>query len=416
MNTRSPEHAGGDRRLSRAAAAAAAAVLVAAAAGCDREQAAGGGFSPPPMVVETALVESGEVVDRFTAVGSLAADDAITVVAEIDGIVAELPFREGQPVAAGDLILRLDDAELRAQVARAEAVRDQRRSTHERVLRVVEQGAGAPQDLDDAAAALKVADAELSLARARLAKTRVTAPFPGLTGARRVSPGAFIRAGTPVTDLAAVDELRVNFTVPERIVSRLRVGAPVNVATTAYPDLVLDGTIDVVEPVLDPATRSARVVARVPNLERLLRPGMSADVAVVLGSRSQALTVPSEAVFMQTGQTLVYVVQPDSTVAPQPVTLGLRQPGTVEVLSGLEAGVRVVRTGHQKLFPGARVVPVDSRAMTGSPPTAPGGPPESGREEAPTAPPDTGREEAPAAPPVQGAADRTASAAGEAGA
>jgi membrane fusion protein (multidrug efflux system) len=103
-------------------------------------------------------------------------------------------------------------------------------------------------------------------------------------------------------------------------------------------------------------------VARDDNPEGRLRPGMSADVSVVLSARENALTVPSEAIFVQGGQSLVYVVGADSTVSTRSVTLGLRQPGSVEIVAGLEAGDRVVRAGHQKLFPGAKVLPVTREA------------------------------------------------------
>lgn len=337
----------------------AAAFLALTALGCGSgEQSGGGGFSMPPMPVETAAVASGDLADRFTVVGSLEASEAVTVVAEIAARVVALPFAEGQPIARGALIAQLDDGELRAQVARAEALRDQRRAAHDRVAAVVAQGAGAAQDLDDAVAALAVAAADLSLARARLAKTRIVAPFPGVAGARRVSPGAFLAPGTPITDLARYDELRVNFTAPERLLASLQPGAAVSVSTAAFPDRELEGRVDIIDPQLDPETRSARIVARVANPERLLRPGMSARVSLVLARKENALTMPSEAVFIQGGQTMVYVVQADSTVAPRPVTLGLRESERVEVTAGLAPGDVVVRAGHQKIFPGAKVMPM----------------------------------------------------------
>ena len=113
-----------------------------------------------------------------------------------------------------------------------------------------------------------------------------------------------------------------------------------------------------IEPQLDPATRSVGIVARVANPDELLRPGMSATVSVILSERSDALTVPSEAVFVEGGQAFVFVVRPDSVVTRTPVVLGTRQPGTVEVSAGLADGQQVVRAGHQKLFAGAKVMPV----------------------------------------------------------
>jgi membrane fusion protein (multidrug efflux system) len=261
-------------------------------------------------------------------------------------------------IQKGGLIAQIDDSQLRAEASRAEALRDQSRVTFERIKSVVDQGAGAPQDLDDAAAALKVAEANLQVARTRLQKTRIVAPWSGIASSRRASPGAFLRAGEPITDLAAITEIKVTFSAPERYLSTLHRGAEVNVSTTAYPGYALQGRIDVVEPLLDASLRSARLVARVQNPGGKFRPGMSANVSAVLGERLNALTIPSEAVFVEGDQAFVYVVKPDSTVTRSALTLGTRLPDVVEVLQGLEPGARVVRAGHQKLFEGARVMPI----------------------------------------------------------
>lgn len=365
-----------DHRAGLARIAIAGAILVSLTGGCSRDksgQQGGGGFTMPPMPIQTADVTAGTVENRYSVVGTLAADEAITVVSEINALVVNLPFREGQPISRGGLIAQLDDTELAAAVDRAAAQVAQRQSSYDRIRTVTDQGAGTPQDLDDADAGLKVAKADLAMARARLAKTRITAPFSGVTGARTVSVGAYLSAGDAITTLTRIDILRVNFTAPERTLAQLKPGSPVTITTTAYPDHVLTGTIDVIDPSLDQGTRAAHIIARVANPDQLLRPGMSADVAVVLETRAQALTVPSEAVFVQGGQPLVYVVQADSTVAPRPVRLGLREAATVEVLEGLAAGDRVVRAGHQKLFPGAKVVPMpaaDAPPAAGAPPAA----------------------------------------------
>lgn len=342
---------------------AAALILIAALAGCAKGAGGpggAGGFRPPPMPVEIAVVVQAPVADRFEAVGTIEASEAITVVSEIDGVVVRLPFQEGSAIAKGGLIAQLDDAQLRAEVERTEALRDQSQSTYNRVKAVVDQGAGTPQDLDDAAAALKVAEANLALARSRLSKTRIVAPFSGVLGARRVSPGAFIRAGQAITDLANLDELRVNFSAPERYLGQLRKGAEVSISTTAYPGYVLRGRIDVVDPVLDPGTRSARIVARVRNPGGRFRPGMSANVSAVLSQRLKALTIPSEAIFAEGDQSFAYVVKPDSSVTRVALTLGTRLPDAVEIVKGVAPGQTVVRTGHQKLFEGAKVIPVQS--------------------------------------------------------
>ncbi|MGB5106309.1 MAG: efflux RND transporter periplasmic adaptor subunit [Candidatus Zixiibacteriota bacterium] len=330
--------------------------LVAVVSGCQTKQA--GGFQMPPTPVEIATVESNTVSDRFEAVGSIDASEMITVVSEIDALVIALPFREGAPIGKGDLIAQLDDSKLAAELARAEATFEQSRANFERVKSVVEQKAAAPQDLDDAAAELKRAEADLAFAHANLMKTKIVAPFSGVVGARRVSPGAFLRAGSAITDLTQFETIKVMFSAPERYYPSLTKGSEVEVSTTAFPNYKLRGTIDVVEPMIDQTTRSVRIIAKVLNPEGKFRPGMSANVTAILKQRENALLIPDEAIFSEGNLTLVYVVKPDSTVTRTPITLGTRMSDVVEVLEGLKPGEQVVRAGHQKLHDGAKIMPV----------------------------------------------------------
>ncbi len=327
---------------------------------CSQQQAQGGGFQMPPMPVEVATVTQSAVIDPFEAVGTIEAEDAITVVSEIDAVVTALPFREGETIAKGGLIAQLDDAQLRAEEERAKAILEQRKVTYDRIKTITDQGLGTAQSLDDAAAALKVAEAELEVIRARLKKTRIVAPFAGLLGARHVSPGAFVRAGSPITELAQVQRLRVTFSAPERYFAQLQRGAEVKVSTTAYPDYELIGKVQVIDPIVDLGTRRVKVIATLDNPGNKFRPGMSANVTVVLSERANALVIPSEAVFVEGNQALVFAIQADSTVARTPVELGTRLRENVEVLNGLAAGAMVVAAGHQKLFPGAKVMPISA--------------------------------------------------------
>jgi len=345
-------------------------LMLAVIAGCSGNQAAER-FTPPPMPVEQAAVSEGTVTDRFETVGTIDAIDAITVVSEIDALVRELPFREGGAIQHGMTIAQLDDTQLQAGLVRAEAVRDQKKVTYDRVKSLADKGAVAPQELDDATAVLKIAEAELGMIQAQLAKTRIVAPFDGTAGSRRVSPGAFVRAGDPITDLTQLNELKVTFAAPERYYPMLHLHAPVAVTTTAFPGLEFAGTIEVVEPVVDKATRSVRIIAHVRNPAERLRPGMSANVSAVLSKREHALLIPDEAIFAEGNQTLVFAVKPDSTVTRIPVELGARQSRMVEVLNGLRPGMMVVQAGHQKLREGSKVMPMthqpssDSTAVLG---------------------------------------------------
>lgn len=348
-------------------------ILIAAVAvslGCREKKPAGAGAAPPPMPVEVAEATRGEVQETLHALGTVEADERIKVTAEIDIIARELPFEEGRLVRKGQVLAILNDSELRAEAGRAEALRDQARLTFERFDQLSREKIASSQDRDNARAALQVAEANLKLAQARLEKTRIVAPFPGIVGSRLVSPGTFLRAGDVITELARIEQVKVVFAVPEKYLADLRRGAGVTVTTVVFPGKKFEGAVNVVDPMLDPATRSARLTAVIPNPAGELRPGMSADVSAVLAERPQAVTVPDEAVFAEGDRNFLFVVQPDSTVVRRAVKLGARQPGRVEIQEGLRGGEKVVRAGHQKLFDGAKVQPVTSAAAAPPAPAA----------------------------------------------
>lgn len=333
-----------------------------------------GGFAMPPTPVEVADVNPRTVRDRFHALGTLEADQNIEIVSEVGGKVRKIAFAEGQRVAKGSTLVQIEDAEYRAEAKRSAAQRALAAADFERAQRLHEQNVISTQELDDKRAALQVAEANEELAKARLAKTRIVAPWDGLIGRRRVSAGSYLSAGDRITDMARVDEIRVQFSAPERFFDDLKPGIAVSVTTPAFAGEVFRGKVTVVDPIVDAATRNVQLVARIPNTDRRLRPGMSANVAVTLDERSHALVVPDEALFADGTQTFVYVVKPDSTVSKTAVRTGTRDSAVVEVLEGLDAGSRVVSAGHQKLFEGAKVMPVASlEAMSQRFGGAPGG-------------------------------------------
>jgi membrane fusion protein (multidrug efflux system) len=340
--------------------------------GCKKKESPKG-FAPPPVPVEVAEATRGDVRETLHALGTIEAAERVKVTAEIDAIARELPFDEGRLVRKGQVLAVLNDSELRAEAGRAAAIRDQARLTSQRFDQLSAEKIASSQDRDNAHAALQVAEANVRLAQARLGKTRIVAPFSGVVGSRLVSPGVYLRAGDAITELARIDTVKVAFAVPERYLADLRRGAGVTVTTVAYPDRKFTGAVNVVDPILDPTTRSARLTAVIPNPSGELRPGMSADVNAVLAERPQAVTVPDEAVFAEGDRNFVFVVQPDSTVVRRAVKLGARQPGRVEIVEGLQGGEKVVRAGHQKLFEGAKVAPVQSAAAPAGSPAGGGG-------------------------------------------
>lgn len=328
---------------------------------CSNDKAQGGEFKMPPTPVEVAKVKAINMADKFEAVGTIEAIEGVKIVSEIDASVVSLPFDEGSYIKKGDLIAKLDDSQLSAEVNRAEALYTQSQAAYKRVKSIVDQNAGAPQDLDDALANLQVAKANYELAKAREEKTRIVAPFSGIIGARKVSVGAFLRTGQVITQLANLNEIRVSFSAPERYLANLKRNAEVIVSSSTFPGYELKGRIISIEPMLDSETRNVNVVARVKNPDRKFRPGMSANVSVILKEMPNALTIPNEAVFAQGNQSFVYLVKDDSTVAATPVSLGLQTADVTEVINGLKDGMLVIKAGHQKLFNGAKVMPINEK-------------------------------------------------------
>lgn len=336
------------------------ALIFLAFAGCSDQGANNAGFKLPPLPVEVADVKTQNMFDKFEAVGTIEAIENVTIVSEIDALVKSIPYEEGGFIASGSLIAQLDDVQLIAEVNRTEAIYEQSKSAYNRIKSIVEQKAGTPQDLDDALANLKVAESNMSLAKARLSKTKIVAPFSGMIGARKVSVGSFVRVGQEIAQLANLNEIRVTFSAPEKFLSELKRNSEVTVSSSVFPGYEIRGRIISIEPILNSETRNVNVVARVQNPGQKFRPGMSADVSVVLNQKTQAVTIPTEAVFANGNQSFVFIVNNDSSVSAAPIVLGLQTPQVVEVTNGLLSGMMVVRAGHQKLFDGAKVLPIRS--------------------------------------------------------
>ena len=342
------------------------------ATSCAPGGAGGKGFQMPPTPVELAPVHLENMRDEFHALGSIEALDNAQIVSELSGTVKSLPFIEGQQVKAGALLALLDDRELRASADHAEAQRQQAGENFDRTQKLAEQKLVSQSELDDSKSAMQIAEADLELARVRLEKTHIRAPFDGAVGRRMTSVGAWLKPGDPVTNIARLSTLRVAFSAPERMLADLRPGREVRVHTPAWPDREFLGRLTVVDPIVDADTRTVHLLAELPNPAGILRPGLSADVSVTIAERKRALTIPDEAVFAEGTANYVYVVQPDTTVMRAAVQLGARDSSRVEILSGLTAGQMVVRTGHQKLYPGAHIMAL------GAPPGAGGAGPGAG--------------------------------------
>src|SRR6266581_8232 len=324
----------------------------------------GGGSAPMGMPVEVAVARVDTVRDEIAATGQIEAVQSIDLRPEVDGRIVEIPVHEGQEVDQGTPLFKVDDAQLKAQVAQLEAQRDLAQQALARAKELAQQNASSAADLEKAEAEARSAQAQYDLQRIRLDRTTVRAPFAGAVGQRYVSLGDYVTNTTKLLSLHTVNPQRASFEVPERFARQLRLGQDVSFRVAAIAGRDFTGQVDFVDPVVQLPGRTILVKARVPNPARLLQPGMFIEAHLVTGVRPKAIVIPEEAVVPAEGANAVWVVV-DGKVNRRQVDLGVRTPGFVEVTKGVNAGEQVVVGGLELLAPGA---PVMARVVERKPP------------------------------------------------
>src|SRR5881296_2328201 len=319
------------------------------------DPAGGGGGAPMGMPVEVVVARSDTVRDEISATGQIEAMQSIDLRPEVDGRIVEILIREGQEVDQGTPLFKVDDAQLRAQVAQLEAQRDLAQQALARAKDLAQQNASSAADLEKAEAEGRSAQAQYDLQRIRLERTTVRAPFAGVVGQRYVSLGDYVTTSTRLASLHTVHPQRASFQVPERFARSLSPGQAVTFRVAAIAGRDFTGTVDFVDPIVQLPGRTILVKARVPNPQRLLQPGMFIEARLVTAVRPKAVVIPEDAVVPAEGANSVWVVVEGKANRRQ-VELGVRTPGFVEVTKGVNAGEQVVVGGLELLAPGAPVM------------------------------------------------------------
>lgn len=324
--------------------------------GCGRPPGSGGqhGGYAVNGVVAPATEETIEVTVQL--VGSLKARESIDVVSEINGVIAEIKFTEGQPVKAGDALVRIDDAKLKARLAEASARLNLAMTNFKRARNLVDSATISQQEFDQARAEFDVAEASFKLIEEELGDSDIVAPFAGTTSARMVSPGEYVTAGRPITRLVQMDPLEAEFNVPEAYASEVKMGQKIVMNSVALPDEEITGEVFFVDPIVNTDTRTVLVKALVPNHELRLKPGLFGKLDLVLAQRDNAIVVPESSVKYAGDQASVVVRNAEGKAEFRNVKVGERYPGKVEIIEGLEPGELVVVEGFQKMGPGTDII------------------------------------------------------------
>jgi len=299
------------------------------------------------------------------AVGSLRAVRGTDIAPQLAGIVAEVPFKSGDEVKAGDVLLQLVDEDDVATLNSLKANAELARLTYERNKELVRTHAVSQAALDNAIATYKSALAQVAAQQALVNKKQIKAPFSGRVGIRLVDVGQYLSPGTKVTTLQALDPIFIDFSLPQQSIRLVKPGQKVTMTTDAFPGESFTGEISALDPKADSETRNVSIRAELSNPDHKLLPGMFGSVTILTGTPENLLTLPQTAITYNPYGQSVYIVKkgepgedgkPVLTVQQTFVTTGETRGDQVEIVKGIKEGDEVVTAGQIKLRNGSHVV------------------------------------------------------------
>jgi membrane fusion protein, multidrug efflux system len=323
-----------------------------------KPEAGRGKRSERAVAVEAAIARGAQTTTDIRAIGSLRSDESVQISSEIAGRIKKIDFTEGQAVAEGGVLVELDDDLVQASVADATARFVLAEANDKRAKQLSASGFATEKAFDEAISRYEIARATLELERVRLSKHAIKAPFPGVVGLRKVSPGSFIAIGTPIVNLEKIDILKVDFRLPELFLASVGVGQSVDVIVDAHPGKTFIGEIYAIDPLVDVNGRALVLRARLPNPDMALRPGLFARVLVKGKQTREVVLVPESAIVPRGGETFVFRIDAGKAIETS-VKLGERHGAEVEILEGLLPNSRVVTAGQLRLRNGIAVEVVD---------------------------------------------------------
>jgi len=315
----------------------------------------GGPKPATPVVVAQAKAE--RFVDRVEALGTLRANESVTLTAAVSETVTAVNFEDGQRVEKGAVLAEMTSGEEAALLEEERSTVREASRQLERLKPLAEAGAASQSLVDERRREYETAKARLGALESRLQDRLVTAPFSGVLGLRNISVGALVQPGTMLTTLDDDSVMKLDFSVPSVFLPTLKTGLPVTAKARAYEGQEFKGEIVSIDSRIDSMTRSVMVRALIANEDRALKPGLLMTIDLFKNPRD-AIVIPEDALIAEGGEVFVLVVDP-AAEAPSPekrkITTGTRRPGDVEVTSGLEAGEHVITRGTMTARPGEPV-------------------------------------------------------------
>lgn len=314
--------------------------------------------SKQPVLVSLTKAEQREFINLLEAVGTAKANESIDLTAKTTETVAVVNFKDGQSVPKGFLVAELSAREQSADVNAAIASLNEAEQTLKRVKSLTDKGFVTKAALDTAKAQRDSAAARVAAMRSRMTDRAIRTPFAGKLGLRRVSAGALLRPGDVITTLDDISKIKVDFTVSETQLAAVKPGQPVRAAAAAYPGRTFTGVVDSIDTRIDPQSRTIAIRAVFENQDSQLLPGMLLTVGIESNKR-QSLALPEQALVPIEAKQYVFTVDAEEKADRKEVIIGQRDPGFVEILSGIDGTEKVVVEGTLRLRPGASIKVAD---------------------------------------------------------
>lgn len=304
----------------------------------------------------------------INSTGTLIPYEVVTVSAELDGVVKEVRIDEGTPVTKGSVLVRIDDTDYSLEVKRAEAALKQAEASlantaveYKRRESLYKEGLSTKEEFDEVSTRKSLAEAEiekakvsLSLSKQKLSKTKIVSPLSGVARDKKVTAGDYVRNGSPLLKVIQIDPIKLNFTVPEKDIGRLKTGQEVQFKVDPFPDKEFKGKLSIIYSTLDEKSRTLQIEANVPNPTGLLIPGLFTQALLYTSAPKTTLVIPITAILYEAEHTTVFIVEKGKAVEKS-IRLGVTYGDVMEVLEGLQKGDMVVVAGHQNLANGVRV-------------------------------------------------------------
>ena len=319
---------------------------------CSEGKGKGGGFPVPVIAQKVSLKDVNEIA---SSVGTLIADEQVDLQSKLSGTVEEILFEEGKSVTKGSPLISVDKSKRQALFDEAKAKFELAQANLKRSKKLYSKKTISSQEHDQAVAEFESAKATFKKSSLDLDDASITAPFDGITGARLVSPGQKVSEGQKLSNLVAIDPLKLEFSLSEHFIPKVAIGQRINFSVNAYPKKQFEGEVFFISPDVNLETRSILVKANVPNPNKKLKAGMFAKVSLILETRKNSVVVPESAVLIEKGKSSIFIVDKDSKAQKLEVELGVALPGEQEILNGLSKEAIVITEGTQKIGPGSKV-------------------------------------------------------------